>query len=161
MKCPNCGADNSDQAFYCGRCAAALRDANVPSGVKDIEMPEPRALNELTHPFRSSISQMKEAAELAKAARDAAKAQGIELPKHVVATAVLAVGTMIIGAVIIGLAAYPFLFPWEKSSALLPSYFLIIGPIIVVGGFALILLIVWMARRRSKKMHLAGSSLLP
>lgn len=27
-KCPNCGSDNPDYAFYCGRCSAELKDSS-------------------------------------------------------------------------------------------------------------------------------------
>jgi uncharacterized membrane protein len=27
MKCPNCGAENPDYAFYCGKCSATIREA--------------------------------------------------------------------------------------------------------------------------------------
>ncbi len=30
MKCPSCGADNPDGAFYCGRCAVELRPPPRP-----------------------------------------------------------------------------------------------------------------------------------
>ncbi len=31
MKCPNCGADNPDHVFYCGKCAATVREPEVTS----------------------------------------------------------------------------------------------------------------------------------
>jgi hypothetical protein len=145
-KCPNCGTENPDNAFYCGKCANELRASAAAPQVQEIELGQPRPFEEARYPPFASKEVIKQAREMRKALEDEMRARGIEIPVRVKVFAYAMVISIVAGMCLIAWSA-SLIHPWDKP--VLPSYFSIVGVSMIVVAIALILLLVRFRSRKS------------